>query len=230
MDSSPFVVRWHSRRTKDDLRDVAVRGVSRVSSLLRALTAAPTYLEVIGAGELRSFRIRTDLTRQEQLLLYRLAKNVREGGIVEIGSYLGASACFLAAGAAKAQAHLYCIDTWNNDAMTEGRRDTFAEFRRNTGRHRSRITPVRALSTDAARELSIPVGLLFVDGDHSRDAVAADLFAWLPKVRSGGWLALHDSGWADGVRSAITEIVEPLRIGDPIELPNLYATRIRTPL
>ena len=34
--------------------------------------------------------------------------------------------------------------------------------------------------------------LVFIDGDHSRDAVAADLAAWLPKVRPGGTLAGHD--------------------------------------
>jgi predicted O-methyltransferase YrrM len=181
------------------------------------------------AGELQSLQIRTDVTRDELFLLYRLAKSVRDGDIVEIGSYLGASACFLAAGAAKARASVYCIDTWKNDAMTEGPRDTFAEFVRNTEHHRSRIMPVRAWSTDAARELSVDVGLLFVDGDHSTDAVAADLRAWLPKVRTGGWLALHDSGWAEGVQAGIAGIVEPLRVGDPIQLPNLYVTRIRSP-
>lgn len=34
--------------------------------------------------------------------------------------------------------------------------------------------------------------LVFLDGDHSYDAVKADIEAWLPKVRRGGVLAGHD--------------------------------------
>ena len=201
-----------------------MRGAHRIRSLIRS---APTYLELLMAGELGSFQIPTDVNRDELLMLYRLAKTVNDGAIVEIGSYLGASACFLAAGASKAGASVYCIDTWNNYGMSEGPRDTFVEFQRNTRHRRSQITPVRAWSLEAAAELpDLSIGLLFVDGDHSRDAVSADLRAWLPKVRAGGWVALHDSGWAEGVQAGITQIVEPLSSGDPVSLPNLYATRI----
>ena len=40
---------------------------------------------------------------------------------------------------------------------------------------------------------------LFIDGDHSQEAVDADLSAWLPKVKSSGIVAMHDIGWAEGV-------------------------------
>ena len=204
-----------------------MKGTRRIASVARAMTRLPTYAELLFAGELKSFRVPTDVTHEELLLLYRLAKTVRDGAIVEIGSYLGASACFMAAGGQKAGARVYCVDPWNNYGMSEGPRDTYQTFLRNTEHRKAVITPLRAWSLDAAADFHEPsIGLIFIDGDHSRDAVVADLRAWLPLVRAGGWVALHDSGWADGVQHAIATIVEPLTIGEPISLPNLYATRI----
>jgi len=34
--------------------------------------------------------------------------------------------------------------------------------------------------------------MLFIDGDHEEGPVTADVALWLPKVRPGGWVALHD--------------------------------------
>ncbi|MCW8139438.1 MAG: class I SAM-dependent methyltransferase, partial [Planctomycetota bacterium] len=36
------------------------------------------------------------------------------------------------------------------------------------------------------------VDLVFIDGDHSWVGIDRDWEAWLPRVRVGGWLALHD--------------------------------------
>lgn len=51
--------------------------------------------------------------------------------------------------------------------------------------------------------------LLYIDGDHSKNGVMADLMAWCPKVMEGGFVALHDylnpSYW---VKEAVREYVE----------------------
>lgn len=192
---------------------------------VNGLRRARLTLELAASGNSRDFRIHTDATRDELLLLYSLAKRLHGGTAVEIGSYLGASSCFIAAGCRRAGAHLYCVDTWQNDAMSEGPRDTWSEFVANTRRHRSRITPIRRSSMEAAKLFQGRIDLLFVDGDHRRAAVCGDLRAWLPHLSRGGWVALHDSGWAD-VRSAIKEVVEPMRCGPPTTLPNLYCARV----
>lgn len=44
---------------------------------------------------------------------------------------------------------------------------------------------------------------VFLDGDHREAAVAADIAAWLPKVRPGGWLGGDDVWDFDGVRAAV---------------------------
>ena len=55
--------------------------------------------------------------------------------------------------------------------------------------------------------------LVFLDGDHSLEGVAADIEAWWPKVKPGGWLGGHD--WSNpnpkfnfGVDEAVTRWVE----------------------
>jgi hypothetical protein len=56
--------------------------------------------------------------------------------------------------------------------------------------------------------------------------VTSDLKAYLPKVKVGGTVLLHDWGWAEGVQRAIREIVIPLQIEQPQTLRNLYSVRI----
>lgn len=40
--------------------------------------------------------------------------------------------------------------------------------------------------------LGHPIDFLFIDGDHSEAGVHADYRIWQPRVRSGGWIGLHD--------------------------------------
>ena len=70
------------------------------------------------------------------------------------------------------------------------------------------------------------IDLLLIDGDHSYEGVTSDLKAYLPKVKAGGILFLHDWAWAEGVRSAVRELVVPIQIDQPRILPNLYSVRI----
>jgi predicted O-methyltransferase YrrM len=187
----------------------------------------PGYLRFILRGDPRCFEIPTHLTLRERLLLYRLGVGLpSRANLVEIGSYLGASACFLASAAREIGGQVFCVDTWCNDAMSEGERDTHEDFVQNTQMYAAWITPLRGDSLSVARTFSTPIDLLFIDADHSYSAVKADLSAWAPKVRSGGWIVLHDWGWAEGVQRATAEMIAPIQCGAPLTLPNLYAAQV----
>ncbi len=59
--------------------------------------------------------------------------------------------------------------------------------------HADRCT-LLTMSTDEAA-LLVPDGSLdfvFIDADHSYEAVKQDIAHWLPKVKAGGWIGGHD--------------------------------------
>ena len=58
--------------------------------------------------------------------------------------------------------------------------------------HAGNLRFLKAYSVDAAAKVSEPVDLVFIDADHRFEAVRQDVQAWLPKLRDGGILALHD--------------------------------------
>ena len=65
--------------------------------------------------------------------------------------------------------------------------------------------------TSDVASLHIPDNLdfVYIDGDHSYNAVKRDLFYWYPKVREGGILAGHDfNARHKEVCQAVTELVD----------------------
>jgi predicted O-methyltransferase YrrM len=169
-----------------------------------------------------SYGINSHLTAQERLALYKLARGKRE--ILEIGSYLGASAtCFAAAVEEEESAKIYCIDTWNNDAMTEGKKDTYKIFHLNTRSFQHVIKPVRGFSTDVVDEIKAKtntIDLLFIDGDHSYQGVKADWLAYKDFLQPSSIVVFHDIGWAEGVQKVIEEVKPYMKSFDC--LPNLW--------
>lgn len=179
----------------------------------------------------RELSIQTHLTLREKILLMQLAHKRRGRNHVEIGSYLGASACFISRGlrlvSSNREARLYCVDTWMNDAMTEGQRDTYEEFSENTRPYGGMIIPLRARSEEAAAGLLAKVDFLFVDGDHSYEGVSSDIRSWFPKLSAGAVVVFHDYGWAEGVKRAVAEFVRPLEVAPGQVFDNTYWTIIR---
>lgn len=179
------------------------------------------------------FQIHSDLTDREKIVLYRLAceisrRKLARCSLVEIGSYVGASSFCLAAGLSNhnCSGKVYCIDTWRNDAMTEGTRDTMTEFIENTNPFSDFIMPVRGRSTDPSiveevARLAGKIDLLFIDGDHHFDAVLSDWKAYQPMLSEKAIVAMHDIGWADGVKRVVAEEIHP-RADREARLKNLW--------
>jgi len=165
----------------------------------------------------------THLTAREKRKLKDLASRSAGAVFVEIGSYLGASACFIAAGIrhSGSQAKLYCVDTWQNDMMSEKKKDTYDLFLKNTAPYSDIIVPLRGHSNAMAQEFAHRVDFLFIDGNHSFEGVKADVDTWFPKLNERALVIFHDISWAKGVRRVVKEEVR-LRARKEGRLPNLY--------
>lgn len=141
-------------------------------------------------------RIHTHLTMEEKFFLY---KKIPEKALcVEIGSYLGASSLCIASSSNCQK--IFCVDTWHNEGMAEGQKDTYQDFLYNTRSFAHKIFPLRGKSAEIGNSFHEKIDFLFIDGDHSYDGVKQDIKIWLPKLRSRGVIIMHDCGWAEGVQ------------------------------
>lgn len=172
----------------------------------------------------RADKIFTHLTPLEKRQLFSLASQIHGGYAIEIGSFVGASSCFVASGLMKGGGRLICIDTWENDAMSEGKRDTMLEFDQNTRPFATAITRVRGYSTDVVEEvraITHEAALLFIDGDHSYEGVRGDWAAYKKFLKVGSIVVFHDIGWAEGVQRVVEEDVYPF-VTVSGRLPNMW--------
>lgn len=131
--------------------------------------------------------------------LYGLVRAMRPTVCVEIGSAMGRSAGFIGAalrdiGIGK----LYAIDphtatAWNDDGPTE----SFATMRRTLKRLgvERHVEIVRERSEHAAQHWTLPIDLLFIDGDHSYEGVRRDWELFMPHVHPFGAVVFHDTLW-----------------------------------
>ncbi len=118
----------------------------------------------------------------------------------EVGVWRGAfSALFLEAGLG-----MTCVDPWVSYPAWQDTKNSLAPEEQAAFMATAhadavaRLEPLggrllRAFSLDAAREIpDRSLDFVYIDGNHTQEAVTADLEAWVPKVRRGGLVAGHD--------------------------------------
>lgn len=150
----------------------------------------------------------------ECLLLMRMASQVRDGAIVEIGSYRGRSTIALATGSARgARIPVYAVDPHESFTGVLGARfgpDDLTQFTRNIERAgvADLVVPVVDTSANAAAKWNGAIELLWIDGDHRYEAVRQDFELWSEFVVAGGRIALDDSTVAGlGPNTLVGEVV-----------------------
>lgn len=74
---------------------------------------------------------------------------------------------------------------------------------------RSRVINEDSL-TAAARIPDASLDFVFIDGDHTYEACRRDILAWLPKLKSSGWITGHDYHEFPGVKKAVDELLSPV--------------------
>ena len=116
------------------------------------------------------------LSCREGRRLADLAATVQvEHAIVELGSFKGKSACYLAVGSQDGfQAPVYAVDLWELHNWEEyAAVEVFAKWRQQVSQMGvgQLVTPLRCDSALAGRLFALSVGLLFIDGNHRFEAV-----------------------------------------------------------
>ncbi len=131
------------------------------------------------------------------------------GPLLEVGTYCGKSAIYLGAAARRTGTVLFTVDhhrgSEENQAGWEhhepdlvdpdtGRLDTLPTFRRTirTAGLEDVVVAVVGDSPTVARHWATPLGFLFIDGGHGHEPAHRDYDGWLPHLRVGGTLAIHD--------------------------------------
>jgi hypothetical protein len=155
-----------------------------------------------------------------------LAGFVRQGSprVIEVGSWIGHSALYMAMANPTAQIH--CIDTWAGSAtdctgqaaQEFGQERLLALFCKNVGSLLfDQIYPHVGTSAFWASVWPWQADVVYIDADHSYESVLADINAWTPHVRRGGILCGHDffEGFP-GVEKAVRETGEFERAGERV--------------
>lgn len=135
---------------------------------------------------------------------------------LEIGSYMGKSANFIAP---KAKL-LYCIDLFKADEYGQEQMDEFTtleKFKENTRIFKNIVVVIGDSQKKHDMFGNKSLGLIFIDGMHDYDSVMADIKNYLPKLEVGGYLCLHDYNPVWGVFQAVNEVFgEPDMVFDSL--------------
>jgi predicted O-methyltransferase YrrM len=110
---------------------------------------------------------------------------------VEIGSWKGRSATYMATEIANSQKNInfYCIDIWESEKC-ENLHDIFLT---NIEPVKKFCNPIKSNSVDASSLFeNNSLDFVFIDASHDYEDVKNDIKCWLPKVRKKGILAGHD--------------------------------------
>lgn len=160
-----------------------------------------------------------------------LIAEVRPRLIIEVGSWKGASAIHMAkiCDDLDLDTRICCVDTWlgayefigasgERDLMPiYGYPQVYYQFLANVVRasQATRVIPFPTTSLIAARYFwhqQIRADLIYIDGSHDADDVAADIRAYWPLLRKGGVLFGDDYDSFEDVQRAVNAIGWPFEV------------------
>ncbi len=150
------------------------------------------------------------LPQNEAIALYDAAVSVEvDGPLLEVGSYCGKSSVYLGYAAQSIGRVLYALDHHRGSEENQegwehydpqlidkrkGVMDTLPYFRDAifTAGLEDVVIALVGHSGVIARNWTTPLSFLFIDGGHGEEPAKADFNGWVPKVKQGGLLAIHD--------------------------------------
>ena len=131
------------------------------------------------------------------------------GSVVEIGTYGGKSSLYLASGAKKNDQIVFTIDHHygseehqidqeyfdeSNYDKSLGRVNTVPLLQKNLSKLKeiNNVIPLIGDANLVSRFWQMKIGLLFIDGSHTKKSAENDFNNWQEKIVCGGALVIHD--------------------------------------
>lgn len=174
-----------------------------------ALAPPPGFSMPAHATPTKKFNINVR-TRADVLIRMSKENQWRKGA--ELGTGEGKTAAQLLSKCL--QLHLTTIDLWEGQPDSRGPENWTHwphRIHENAARARlsgfsRRVKIIKGWTVEAAARIEDrTLDFVFIDADHSEDAVRADIAAWTPKIKAGGYLLGHDASWP-GVKAAIDDL------------------------
>lgn len=130
---------------------------------------------------------------------------------VEVGVHLGRSAAFMAVEIANSGKLIGfdCIDPWDGrNENGHGYSNSLSTFESNMSPAVGYYKAKQQVSPDAASGYDdLSLDFVWIDALHTYDHCRADILAWMPKIRDGGYLGGHDYAQENGIAMAVDEIL-----------------------
>jgi predicted O-methyltransferase YrrM len=139
------------------------------------------------------------MSPEELYYLYEQAQCVRDGCIVEIGSWRGQSTIALATGSKRAyNVRVYCVEPHETAkgilGGTFGHTDRIEFFKNMLRAEVLDIVRLVNLSSEyITHNWPHSVGLLFIDGNHGYKSVKRDIECWGPHLRPDATVVFDDA-------------------------------------
>lgn len=140
--------------------------------------------------------------------------------IIEVGVWTGGMTTLFAQRAER----VFCVDHWRGSESDHSRemlvryggtQVVFDTFCRNLAEHlMQNVFPIRGESREIAAiwPAGVKADLVYIDAGHDYENCAADIAAWLPHVKPGGFIGGHDydRDTFPGVVRAVDELDRPI--------------------
>jgi len=129
----------------------------------------------------------SQVTEAELEMLLRYSQGAQR--ICEIGCFEARTSVALATNAPESR--VYSVDPFSKGRLGICYSEWVARLHRRRSAAKNLVF-LKGLSDEIAPTFYEPVDFLFIDADHTYDAVKCDWENWFPKVVNGGMVALHD--------------------------------------
>jgi hypothetical protein len=133
---------------------------------------------------------------------------------VEVGCWKGCSAAYLGVAIVNSEKNieLFCVDSWLGD---EGLRNAgypsdgqFEQFTNNMQPLAGKYKVITGDSSESANEFADgSLDFVYIDAEHTFEAVEKDVSSWLPKMKSGGIISGHDYWPGHAVEQAVSSVI-----------------------